>query len=236
VIIPAVTRYRAPVVVAGVKLVSASDGGSQTSTATIAAPSGIVAGNLLYAVFTCDDTAAAVSLACAGWTLHTSLLFTSHNDNGFIGGFYKIATASEPTSYTFSGSTVKSVNIGIMNLSGVNQASPFNSVAPVTKKATASTSCVFSAITLPKAMCLLLIAGQGGSYSGSVSNVFTPPSGYAIGVSSTSQYNKGSTYDGESSFGALSNAAIAAGTQVPAPGTFNVSYAYGAVTVALNPA
>ncbi|WP_109479137.1 hypothetical protein [Paraburkholderia sp. C35] len=234
--IPAVTRYRAPPAGSGIQVVSSSNGGSQTSSATIPAPSGIVAGNLLYALFTCDDTKSPLSLACAGWTLHTSLIFTTHNDNGFIGGFYKIATASEPASYTFSGATVKSVNIGILNLSGVNQSDPINSVVPVTKKATAATSCVFPAITLPKALYLLLIAGQGGSFSGSVSNVFTPPAGYTMGVSSTSQYNQGSNYDAESSFGALSNAAVAAGAQTPAPGTFNVSYAYGAINVALNPA
>jgi hypothetical protein len=236
-VIPFVTRYRAPPASSGVRLVSSSNGGAQTGSATIPAPSGIVAGNLLYAAFVCDDTASALSLASAGWTRHgTPLLYTSHNDNGFIGGFYKVATASEPASYTFSGATVKALTVGIVNLSGVNTSDPFNAVAPATKKAVAATSCVFPAITLPKALYLLLIAGQGGSFSGSVSNAFTPPSGYSLAVASTSQYNLGSTYDAESVFAALSTGPVAAGSQTPAPGTFNVSYAYGAACVALNPA
>lgn len=234
---PALTRHRGvPYTGPAITLVSKADGGAQASSAAITAPAGIQSGDLLYAVFVCDDTAAAVSLTCAGWTLHASHLFTTHNNNGFIGAFYKIATASEPASYTFSSATATAMTIGILCFSGVSQSSPFAGIAPATHSAAAATACVFPAITLTAPMYVLAVAGQGGNYTNNVSNAFTPPAGYTLTDSSISQYNQGGTgSDSESVFSMLSNSGFAAGTRTPLNGTFNTSYAYGSMTVALNP-
>lgn len=239
--IPALCRYRAP---AGkpIAIVSSSQGGGEAvvpafvGTVSIPAPSGIVAGNLLIAVFSCDDSAAPTTITATGWTLLVSYQFSTRNNEGSVGVFWKIATASEPASYTFNGASCYAMNVGIIQLSGVNASSPFNSVAPTKTKGTATVTPLFPAITLPKAMYVLQVVAQGGNYSNGVSTAYTPSSDYTLAVASTSQANAAATDDSESTFAALSNARIVAGTYTPTSGTLNKSYQYGSLSVALNPA
>lgn len=227
--------WQPPVVITGIEVVSVSDGGAQAATASIPAPANIVAGNLLYAVASADDSAATSTLASTGWTLHKRYIFTTRNDNGNIYGFYKIASASEPAAYTFSGTNVHALNVGIMQLSGVDPNDPFGGIAPTAAKAAASTVAAYPAITTTVAGKLLAVAAQAGNYSGSVSNACTPGAGYTGAVSSVSQYASGSVYDAESTFAALSDATLDPGSLTPPSGTFNVSYVHGTMTVFLKP-
>lgn len=233
--IPA-ARHKA-VSAAGIAVVSASNGGAQTGSASIPAPASIVAGNLLLAVFGAQDTKATLSLASTGWTKLTSFVTNTTNDEAHVGLFWKIATSSEPGSYTFAGATVKALNVGIMQISGVNVASPFNGQTPTTKTGTASTSAVFPALTTTGVGALLGVAAQIGNFTTAMSTSFTSGAGYSTGVSSVSQAAMQNTFDSESTFATLSaSAAIAAGSNTPAAGTFNVSHAYAAITVPLKPA
>lgn len=239
--IPALCRYRAPVVVSSIKVVSSSQGGAENGTLgsavnSIPAPAGIVAGNLLLAVFSSDDSVSPTSLSCSGWTLLKSYLFTTHNNDGNMGVFWKIATASEPAAYSFDQTKCYAMNMGIIQLSGVNASNPFGGVAPTAAKAIATTTPVFPAITLAQSMAVLEVVAQAGNYSGSVSTSYTPPTGYTLAVASTSQSNGAATWDSEATFAALSTALIPASTYTPPSGTLSKSYAYGALSVALNPA
>ncbi len=205
-------------------------------SATIPAPAGMVAGNLLLAVFSCDDGVTPTSITSPGWTLLTSYLFTTRNNNGIVGVFYKIAGASEPASYTFTGSQANAMNVGIIQLAGVNATNPFGGVAPTTYKAAATLNPVFPAITLPKAMFVMQVCAQGGNYTNAVSSAYTPPAGYTIAVQSITQYNGAAIYDSEATFAALSDAIQPAGVVTPPSGTFQKSYLYGSLSIALNPA
>lgn len=240
-LIPALTRYRAPAS-AGIAIVSSSQGGGESAppafvgSVSIPAPAGIVAGNLLLAVFSCDDSTAPTTITSTGWTLLVTFQFSTRNNFGNMGVFWKLATASEPSSYAFNGAACYALNVGIIQLSGVNKTSPFNSVAATSRKATAATAPVFPAITLPKAMYVLQVVAQGGNFTNAVSTAYAPPTGYTLAVSSTSQSSGATTDDSEATFAALSNTIIAAGSYTPPSGTLNKSFQYGAQSVALNPA
>lgn len=232
--IAAMTRYRPPAGSSGVAVVSVSDGGSQTSSAVVTAPAGVVLGHLLYALVACDDTAANPTITCTGWTQHIKLVINTANDNGFLIGFYKWATASEPTSYTWSGATNKACTIGLIALSGVNATTPFNAT-PTIRTAASSATCVFPAITTTTSCAIILGAAQVGSFSAVTSNAIVWGSGYTSAVNSLSQYNKQATYDAEVVYGGFA-AAIGAGTFTAPSATFNKAFKYGAMVVALNPA
>jgi hypothetical protein len=240
-VIPALCRYRASASTP-IAVVSTSQGGAEVAppsfvgAVSIPAPSGIVAGNLLLAVFSCDDSTAPTTITSTGWTLLVTFQFSTRNNFGNIGVFWKIATASEPASYAFNGAACYAMNIGIIQLSGVNSASPFNGVAATARKAVAAVTPVFPAITLPKAMYVLQVVAQGGNFTNAVSTSYTPSADYTLAVSSTSQVNGYVTDDAEVTFAALSKARIAAGAYTPTSGTLSKSYQYGAVSVALNPA
>ncbi|WP_454056852.1 hypothetical protein [Cupriavidus sp. Marseille-Q8015] len=233
------SRYRAPPVTTKITIVSSAHNGMQADSGhsvAIPAPAGIVAGNLLLAVFSCDDGTFPTTISCPGWTLLTNYTFTTRNNTGIIGAFYKIASASEPASYTFTGTQVYAMNIGIIQLAGVNQADPFGGVAPTVYKAAAALNPVFPPITLPKSMHIMQVCAQGGNYTNAVSNAYTPPAGYTIAVQSITQYNSAAIWDSEATFAALSNDMQAAGVVTPPSGTFQKSYLYGSLSIALNPA
>lgn len=234
------SRYRPPPVTKKITVVSSAHGGMQAGeqgrTAVVPAPAGIVAGNLLLAVFSCDDGAFPTTISCPGWTLLTNYTFTTRNNTGIVGAFYKIASASEPASYSWTSAQVYACNVGIIQLAGVNATDPFGGVVPTVYKAAAALNPVFPAITLPKPMSIMQVCAQGGNYTNAVSNAYTPPAGYTIAVQSITQYNSAAIWDSEATFAALSDDLQAAGTVTPPSGTFQKSYLYGSLSIALNPA
>lgn len=80
---------------------SVSSAATSTSTASVGLPAGTVAGDVLVAAAT-SSNASYMPVAPAGWTLvrnGTSNLYTA----GSV--YYRVATGSEPSSYTFTGFT-----------------------------------------------------------------------------------------------------------------------------------
>lgn len=101
-------------------------------SATCAKPSGVVAGDLLLAQVACDDGETPV--APSGWTqVHAP---TSTGGNGIKSAmFWKAAGGSEPSSYTWSGTTAVATNIGILRITGADTTAPINaetSSGPIT--------------------------------------------------------------------------------------------------------
>jgi hypothetical protein len=70
------------------------------SSVTVTAPASIAAGNLLIAIIYMANTGVATYSAPSGWTLAGSIGQFSGTGQGAV--YTKTATASEPTSYTFS--------------------------------------------------------------------------------------------------------------------------------------
>jgi hypothetical protein len=219
---------------AGITIVSSSTGGAESGSCVYPAPAGITAGMFLYAFITCDDTAETTpSMACSGWTRDQFIIYSTHNDTSFIIGFYKWATASEPSSYTFAGSTADAQTGAIVAMSGVNATTPFN-VASVAKKGTSSTSAVFGPITPSGNAMLLVCAAQASNYSSSVSNAITWASPVVSVANSTSIYNQEATEDAEALYvGTIPATTYSAAYTVPTA-TYNKSYYSGTLVVALN--
>ena len=92
------------------------------ATVTVAAPTAIASGNLLIA-FTTSDGASTFS-APSGWTLYELIPAVSNSPSFTI--FWKIATGSEPSTYSFVASPVEALIVSILNISGASIVSPFN--------------------------------------------------------------------------------------------------------------
>jgi hypothetical protein len=187
----------------------------------------------LYAFITCDDTAATPSITCSGWTRDTDIIFSTHNDNSFIIGFYKWATGSEPSSYTFAGGTADAQCGTIVALSGVNATTPFNATS-LAKKGTSSTSAVFGAQTLSGNVFILACATQASNYSAAVSSAITWASPVVSVANSISQYNAYASEDAEAQYvGSIPTTAYSGSYTAPTA-TYNKSYYSGTLVVALN--
>jgi hypothetical protein len=122
-----------------------SSNGSTASTSTVNAPASIVAGNvLLMAVGTTGSPSAAV--LPSGWAFIDGAADFVVNSNIAILTAWKIATGSEPGSYTvtWTGGGVATVNI-IAQYSGNDQTSPID--AHGTTNGTASASVVSPTLT-----------------------------------------------------------------------------------------
>lgn len=223
---------------AGIRVVSASSLGGQGTSLTVncPAPANIVAGNLLYAFVVCDDTnqtAATVQGDSGVWTLHQSLIFSTHNNSGYILGFYKWATSSEPSTYNWFGATADAMSVVTVQLSGVNPTTPFNTAG--TKLTGSATTAAFPKLTITSdKVAILAGAAQAGNFNGTVGNVLTWGSGFTLAGSCTSQYNQGSTNnDSEAIFVGLNRGVSKCGYTTPSV-VWNKAYYNGTIAVALN--
>lgn len=115
--------------------IGSSSNNAGTSTAvTISIPSGVVANDIMIAAIHSGWCISDSAVAPAGW------IRIAHTENissgcGFSGGnyhlstFYKIATASEPANYTFTGNTSQIYVGGIVAYRGVDLLNPINALS-----------------------------------------------------------------------------------------------------------
>jgi hypothetical protein len=93
-----------------------------SSTTIILAPASITSGNLLVAIVgTGGGSAITVP---SGWTLYK--VVAASGGSPALNIYWKIATGSEPSSYTFTLSPVDTLLVSILNISGANTITPFN--------------------------------------------------------------------------------------------------------------
>jgi hypothetical protein len=83
---------------------------------TVPAPSGIKAGNLLFAVEEVNHQGGAGVPTPAGWTRVNGIGFDAGNE--YLVVFEKIASSKEARSYTFHGTGVCVSNVEILNITG----------------------------------------------------------------------------------------------------------------------
>jgi hypothetical protein len=94
---------------------------------TVNKPTGVVAGDLLLATMEVDADPVTVT-GPSGWTLLLDTLVAPGTTSAFHAQvWYKVATASEPASYTWGVPASPWVDIGLLAYSGVNTTTPIDS-------------------------------------------------------------------------------------------------------------
>lgn len=137
-----------------------SSTGASSTTFTINKPSGIAAGDLLVAVIAETEYAL---VAPTGWAFQF-----------YTGGmclWAKIATASEPASYTWTVSSARTWAVGITAFRGVNVGTPFG--ASSNSASGSGTSLICPSLTAAVGDMLVTVPDIGGGASPSA----TPPAG-----------------------------------------------------------
>lgn len=141
----------APVLMAGILLFSASaladivSGASTTNTSndvsltqlTLDTPSGVVSGDFLLASVSVNGGTSAGITAPQGWTLITR---TNNDTNVGIASYYKVATANEPSTYTWSIAPQTRAVGGITRYSGVDSTNPVDVSGSATGRGTNATA------------------------------------------------------------------------------------------------
>ncbi len=102
-----------------------------SSVITLLKPAGVVANDVMIAAIHSGWCGGSSITAPLGWTLINSTSNTgpgcgSTNTNILLATYYKVATASEPSAYVFTGSTPQLLVGGIVAYTGVNPISPIN--------------------------------------------------------------------------------------------------------------
>ncbi|WP_333695223.1 immunoglobulin domain-containing protein, partial [Flavobacterium sp.] len=133
-------------------------------TATIARPSGTVAGNLLIAGVMFESGSGATVTAPSGWTL---IRRSNQSSNIGMATYYKVATASEPTSYNWS--INKKWAIGMSRISG---ATVSNLTSSESLGSSASRNVTAPSITTTGANRLILCF-----YTNKKNSTYTPATG-----------------------------------------------------------
>jgi hypothetical protein len=145
---------------------SATTATSSGTTLTIAAPAGIVQGDILIANIATIGTASAASLS--GWTVIRSASFTT-SPRRYATVLYKIAGPSEPASYSFStGSGTIGASGGVLAFSGVDNTNPFDVATPTIRRTT-STTVTASGVTTARTNTAIVYLGQAIGIAGGAS-------------------------------------------------------------------
>jgi len=131
---------------------SETKGASDATSLAVSRPA-VSAGNLLIAAVATDGDTSASITAPSGWTLINR---GSYNSEVTLGAWYKIATGTEPASYTFSWTGNQQSYGWIMRFTGHNASSPINTSSATGGSSSTPTS---PAVTTTVANCLILRLG-----------------------------------------------------------------------------
>jgi PKD repeat protein len=142
-----------------------------TTTVSLPAPEGRIAGDVLVASFTADKNPTVA--VPAGWTAITSGLSISSGARAFA--YYRVVGSSDPATYTWTLSTAVKWGGGITAYSGVNTTTPLDSaVATAVNTTYTATSIAVPGVTTASNGALLI----GGLGFDSSSPAATPPTGW----------------------------------------------------------
>ena len=120
---------------------SVSTNSSASTSVAINVPSGVVQGDIMFATLSVYDSGKSAGVStCTGWTqISTGQLGGTNRSWGTL--MYRIATSSEPASYTFNTGSASRFVGSIIAFSGVDGSSPFD-VTPLSSFTTASATSV----------------------------------------------------------------------------------------------
>ena len=184
-------------------------------------PSGTLQGDLLFAAFSKDSSFGLLN-SPAGWTdLREGSTGTSR-----VLFSYKIATLSEPATYTFTSTDSDQMCVGITRFSGVDSSDPIDVFSSFSSGTTSSPICPIVTTSVSNTTILRVMGADDDDY--------TEPGNYPLGYSgiftAQSTGNNGETHS-----------TLAYLTQQNAGSTGTASFSltaneeWGAITVALKP-
>ena len=142
-----------------------------TSQISIPKPAGTIQDDLLVSCLALNGGGVTGSGGPAGWTLIAAVPGVT---NPKVFGYYRIAGASEPATYTWALSAAVANSAGIARYSGVNLAQPLDT-APTTAAAASGTSALLTGVTTTVANAMLV--GCVGINSSSTGSLITSPPG-----------------------------------------------------------
>jgi PKD repeat protein len=190
-----------------------------TSTISVAKPVGTATGDVLVACLASNGTRVASTGVPTGWTQIAAIL-QGTSTRAF--GYYKVATANEAGSYTWTLNAAVANSGGIIRYSGVSSTTPLDGT-PTWASGSAATSGTVPGLTTSAAGAMLV--GCMSIDSSSTSVTITPPSG------STALWNLAGKR--QTAADSLQPAAGATGTQT---WTFSGSREWAGWLMALRPA
>lgn len=206
--------------------VSTGDNAGGATSLTITKPSGAAAGDVMIAIIGVRG-GTGVTVTATGWTAVTATGTATSSTTLRGSAFYRVVTASEASSYSFSfgGATQKASGV-ISTYSGVDTASPIN-VAAVQANASSIT------MTAPSVTTTVANTMLVGGYSNATGTTFSAGSSFTLRGQDASTGGSATT---RTTTGLQDAAQAAAG----ASGTKTMTAASGAVSVghliALRPA
>jgi hypothetical protein len=139
-----------------------------STLATVAAPAGTSTDDVLVACLVLNGST--VSTPPAGWTRFAALTTIS---NPHVFGYYRVAGASEPASYTWTLAKSVAHSVGVARYSGVDPASPIDGSASAAGGSATSGNVPAITTTTPDTM----LTGCMGINTGSTGVNITPPAG-----------------------------------------------------------
>jgi hypothetical protein len=143
-----------------------------TSTVTVPKPAGTVAGDVLVSCIASNGTR--VGTPPAGWT-QLAAVSTGTSTRAF--GYYKVAGASEPASYSWTLNSSVANSGGIARYSGVNASSPIDgTVSTANSGGVISKTATVPGVTTSVANAMLV--GCMSIDSSSTSVTLAPPTGF----------------------------------------------------------
>lgn len=201
------------------------------SSKSVTKPTGTADGDLLVAIMGSDpDTVSASSLdAPAGWTLRS----TSPTGGAATAGWMKFWTktaASEPSSWTFTTSSLSDCHITVLAITGANNSSPIDGTPAWTSNTgTLNTSHVFPSITTSQTNSLRI--GATNTTVNTATTTWSAPGTWTSDSPSptASAYNQlGVFHKLLTASGSTGTATATSGTATQAPGEMLLSFAIAA--------
>jgi MSHA biogenesis protein MshQ len=164
--------------------------GSSAATISVAKPAGIAANDLLLAQVR-DTQGTGVTIATpAGWT---KINQTNNSSNFGQAIYYKVATGSEPASYSWSASPADKLGASILAFRGISTSTPINvfgGQATAGKQTSVTAPSVTT--TVANTMLVALFGSDGGSPAitlpGSLTSAYNSSGSAALGVSGAAGY------------------------------------------------
>jgi len=205
-----------------VEVFSTASTSNNRASVNVDKPLGTVEGDLLVSTFTHDSASGTLS-SPTGWTDFFSTLSTGGST--FLCS-YKIAAASEPSTYTFASTDSDQLAVGIVRISGVDTYNPINAQSSTNTGSSNSPNCLSTTTTKNNTLVLRLMSADDDDY-GFGSNY---PSGHTGIYTVQSTGSNGETHT-----------AVAYKVQTSASSTDSANFfmtageQWGTITVAINP-
>ncbi len=142
-----------------------------TTTVLVDAPTGVVSGDVLVSCLSLNGGSVSPTGVPAGWLPIASVASIA---NPHVYGYYRVAGASEPTSYRWTLSSAVANSAGIARYSGVDTSQPLDGAAR-TATGPSSTTATLPGVTTSGANARLI--GCVGVNSGAATVLITSPTG-----------------------------------------------------------